>query len=139
MEFLFILHYLSFLSVSIKRCEKITKGVDRVVAHSTYYVTKQPLAPCDIISNAPVYREHDPTAVVRPTVVHLTWLWLRVKCVIMLIRCIFSPFCLALLTFCARGGGKGCRLPAVNRCRVFGVYFITSLTSEYLPIYNLDK
>ena len=39
---------LSFLSVSIKRCEKITKGVDRVVAHSTYYVTKQPLAPRDI-------------------------------------------------------------------------------------------
>ena len=70
MEFLFILHYLSFLSVSIKRCEKITKGVDRVVAHSTYYVTKQPLAPRDI---------------------------------------------------------------------VFGVYFITSLTSEYLPVYNLDK
>ena len=53
MEFLFILHYLSFLSVSVKRCEKITKGVDRVVAHSTYYVTKQPLAPRDIISNAP--------------------------------------------------------------------------------------
>ena len=23
--------------------------------------------------------------------------------------------------------------------RVFGVYFITSLTSEYLPVYNLDK
>ena len=46
------------------------KGVDRVVVHSTYYVTKQPLAPCDIISNA----------------------------------------------------------PAINRCRVFRVYFITSLT-----------
>ena len=29
------------------------KGVDRVVAHSTYYVTKQPLAPRDIISNGP--------------------------------------------------------------------------------------
>ena len=60
-----------------------------------------------------VYGEHDPTAVVRPTVVHLTWLWLRVKCVIMLIRCIFSPFFvyIALSTFCARGGGKGCRLP----------------------------
>ena len=81
MEFLFILHYLSFLSVSVKRCEKITKGVDRVVAHSTYYVTKQPLAPRDIISNA----------------------------------------------------------PAVNRRRDFGVYFITLLTSEYLPVYNLDK
>ena len=53
MEFLFILHYLSFLSVSMKRCEKITKGIDQVVVHSTYYVTKQPLAPCDIISNAP--------------------------------------------------------------------------------------
>ena len=53
MEFLFILHYLSFLSVSVKRCEKITKGVDRVVAHSTYYVTKQPIAPRDIISKAP--------------------------------------------------------------------------------------
>ena len=54
MEFLFILHYLSFLSVSIKRCEKITKeGVDRGVAHSTYYITKQPLASHDIISNTP--------------------------------------------------------------------------------------
>ena len=53
MEFLFILHYPSFISVSVKRCEKITKGVDRVVAHSTYDVTKQPLAPRDIISNAP--------------------------------------------------------------------------------------
>ena len=81
MEFLFILHYLSFLSVSVKQCEEITKGIDRVVSHSTYYVTKQPLAPRDIISNA----------------------------------------------------------PAVNRHRVFGVYFITSLTSEYLPVYNLDK
>ena len=81
MEFLFILHYLSFLFVSVKRYEKITKGVDRVVAHSTYYVTKQQLAPRDIISNT----------------------------------------------------------PAVNRRRVFGVYFITSLTSEYLPVYNLDK
>ena len=27
------------------------KGVDLVVAHSAYYVTKQPLAPRDIISN----------------------------------------------------------------------------------------
>ena len=81
MEFLFTLHYLSFLSVSVKQCEKITKGVDRVVAHSTYYVTKQPLAPRDIISNA----------------------------------------------------------PAVNRRHVFGVHYITSLTSEYLPVYNLDK
>ena len=77
MEFLFILHYLSFLSVSVKRCEKITKGVDRVIAHSTYYVTKQPIVPCDIISNA----------------------------------------------------------PAVNR----HVFFITSLTSEYLSVYKLDK
>ena len=81
MEFLFILHYLSFLSVSVKQCEKITKGVDQVVAHSTYYVTKQPLAPRDIISNT----------------------------------------------------------PAVNRRRAFGMYFITLLTSEYLPVYNLDK
>ena len=55
MEFLFILHYLSFLSVSVKRCEKITKGVDRVIAHSTYYVRKQPLAPHDIISNTPAW------------------------------------------------------------------------------------
>ena len=53
MEFLFILNYLSFLSVSVKRCEKITKGVDQVVAHLTYYITKQPLAPRDIIGNAP--------------------------------------------------------------------------------------
>ena len=53
MEFLFILHYLSFLSVSVKRCEKITKGVHRVVVHSTDYVTKQPLAPRDVISNTP--------------------------------------------------------------------------------------
>ena len=52
------------------------KGVDRVVAHLTYYVTKQPLAPCDVISNA----------------------------------------------------------PAINRRGVFSVYFITSLTSEYLPV-----
>ena len=29
--------------------------------------------------------------------------------------------------------------PAVNRRHVFGVYFITSLTSENLPVYNLDK
>ena len=43
MEFLFILRYLSFLSVSVKQCEKIMKeAVDRGVAHSTYYVTKQP-------------------------------------------------------------------------------------------------
>ena len=60
---------------------KLRIGVDRVVAHSTYYVTKQPLAPRDIISN----------------------------------------------------------VPAINRRRVFGVYFITSLTSEYFPVYNLDK
>ena len=76
MEFLFILHYLSFLSVSVKRCEKITKGVDRVVAHSTYYITKQPPAPRDIISNT----------------------------------------------------------PAINRHHVFDMYFIISLTSEYLPV-----
>ena len=45
MEFLFILYYLSFLSVSIEQCKKIMKeSVDRGVAHSTYYVTKQPLA-----------------------------------------------------------------------------------------------
>ncbi len=36
MEFLFILHYLSFLSVFIKGCEKITKqGVYRHVVHTT--------------------------------------------------------------------------------------------------------
>ena len=35
----------SFLSVSVKRCEKITKeGVNQGVAHLTYYVTKQPHA-----------------------------------------------------------------------------------------------
>ena len=84
MEFLFILHYLSFLSVSVKQCEKITKGVDRVLAHSTYYITKQPPAPCDIISNAPA-------------------------------------------------------INIINTCGVFSMYFITSLISEYLPIYNLDK
>ena len=50
--------YPSFLSVSVKRCEKITKDVDQVVAHSTYYVTKQPLAPCDIISNVPAINRH---------------------------------------------------------------------------------
>ena len=77
----FHLQYLSFLSVSVKRCEKITKGVNRVVAHSTYYVTKQPIAPRAVISNA----------------------------------------------------------PAINRCGVFSVYFITSLTLEYLPVYNLDN
>ena len=54
MEFLFILHYLSFLSVSIEQCEKITKeGVDQGVVHSTYYITKQPTYTRDIISNAP--------------------------------------------------------------------------------------
>ena len=76
MEFLFILYCLSFLYVSVKRCEKITKGVDQVVAHSTYYVTKHPLASRDIINNA----------------------------------------------------------PAVNRRSVFGMYFITSLTSELRQI-----
>ena len=40
MEFLFILRYLSFLSVSVKQCEKIMRSVDRGVAHSTYYVTQ---------------------------------------------------------------------------------------------------
>ena len=29
------------------------KGVDRVVAHSTYYVTKQPLAPRDKLVTRP--------------------------------------------------------------------------------------
>ena len=54
MEFLFILHYLSFLSVSVKRCEKITKeGVDQGVAHSTYYVTQTAVLTHDIISNVP--------------------------------------------------------------------------------------
>ena len=60
------------------------KGVDRVVAHSTYYVTKQPFAPGDIISNVPAVN-------------------------------------------------------TINRRGVFSMYFITSLTSEYLPAYNLDK
>ena len=47
MEFLFILRYLSFLSVSVKRCEKITKeGVDQGVAHSTYYVTQAAVLTC---------------------------------------------------------------------------------------------
>ena len=78
----FHFHYPSFLSVSVKRCEKITKGVDRVVAHSTYYVIKQPLASHDIINNAPA---------------------------------------------------------AINRYGVFSMYFITSLTSEYLPVCNLEK
>ena len=36
---------LPFLSVSIKRCKKIMEeGVNQGVVHSTYYVTKQPLA-----------------------------------------------------------------------------------------------
>ena len=44
----------SFLSVSIKRCEKITKeGVDRDVAHSTLLHHKTATCTCDIISNAP--------------------------------------------------------------------------------------
>ena len=80
MEFLFILHYLSFLSVSIKQCEKITKeSVNQGVALSTYYVTKQPLA-------------------------HIVMY-----------------------------------LPLILTGAVFCMYYITSLTSEYLPIYNLDK
>ena len=53
------------------------EGVDRGVAHSTYYVTKQPLAPRDIISNAPAVN-------------------------------------------------------AINRRGVFSMYFITSLTSQYI-------
>ena len=53
MEFLFILCYLSFLSVSVKRCEKISRAVDRGVAHSTYYVTQTAVLTRDIISNAP--------------------------------------------------------------------------------------
>ena len=53
MEFLFILRYLSFLSVSVKRCEKISRGVDRGIAHSTYYVTQTAILTHDIISNAP--------------------------------------------------------------------------------------
>ena len=82
MEFLFILHCLSFLSVSIKRCEKITiKVLIESLRIQLIASQKQPLAPRDIINN----------------------------------------------------------VPTVNRRRVFGVYFITSLTSEYLPVYNLDK
>ena len=72
MEFLFILHCLSFLSVSIKRCEKITKGVDRVIAHSTYYVTKQPVAPCDIINNAPTVKLIDRRRVFGYTCLYIT-------------------------------------------------------------------
>ena len=46
------LHYLSFLSVFVKQCEKITKeGVDRVVALSIYCITKQPLAHNPLIIN----------------------------------------------------------------------------------------
>ena len=41
-------------SVSIKRCEKITRGVDRGAVHSTYYVTQIAVLTCDIISNAPI-------------------------------------------------------------------------------------
>ena len=75
MEFLFILHYLSFLSVSIKQCEKITKeSVNRGVVLSTYYVTKQSLA-------------------------HIVMY-----------------------------------LPLILTGAVFSMYYITSLTSEYLPI-----
>ena len=82
MEFLFILHCLSFLSVPIKRCEKITiKVLIESLRIQLITSQKQPLAPRDIINN----------------------------------------------------------VPAVNRCRVFGMYFITSLTSENLPVYNLDK
>ena len=58
----------------------------------------------------PVYRKHHPTVIVWPTMVHLTWLWLRVKCVIMLIRCIFSPFLCLILEHSVLGvvhGKKG--------------------------------
>ena len=51
MEFLFILRYLTFLSVSVKQCEKISRGVDRGVAHSTYYITQTAILTRDIISN----------------------------------------------------------------------------------------
>ena len=82
MELLFILHCLSFLSVSVKQCDKITIKVLIESLHIQLITSqKQPLAPRDIINNA----------------------------------------------------------SAVNRRRVFGLYFIASLTSEYLPVYNLDK
>ena len=42
----------SLFFFSVKRCEKITKGVDRVVAHSTYYITQTAVLTRDIISNA---------------------------------------------------------------------------------------
>ena len=45
---------LSFLSVFIKRCEKISKeGVDRGVSHLTYCVTQAAASTRDIISNPP--------------------------------------------------------------------------------------
>ena len=53
MEFLLILHYVSFLSVSVKQCEEILRGVDQGVAHSTNHVTRTPVLTHDIISNAP--------------------------------------------------------------------------------------
>ena len=51
MEFLFILCYVSFLSVSVKRCEKILRGVDRGVVHSIYYITQTAVLTRAIISN----------------------------------------------------------------------------------------
>ena len=44
---------LSFLSISVKRCEKISRGVDRGIAHSTYYVTQITVLTHDINRNAP--------------------------------------------------------------------------------------
>ena len=42
---------LSFF-LSVKRCEKISIGVDQDIAH-TYYISHTPVLTCNIISNAP--------------------------------------------------------------------------------------
>ena len=46
-------------------------------------------------------RGHDPTVVVWPITVHLTWIWLKAGCAIGLIKNIFGPFLgLALTSKC---------------------------------------
>ena len=65
MEFLFILRYLSFLSVSVKQCEKISRGVDQGITHSTYYVSH------DIISNAPTDNTINRHGVLPCTLLHI--------------------------------------------------------------------
>ena len=52
-----------------------TVWYDSVVASASHF--------CDQL--LPVYRKHYLIVVVRPTMMQLTWLWLRVKCVIKLI------------------------------------------------------